>query len=174
LAAFITVQELADYMQRPDVLDDPAAEMAVQGACDVCRTVAGQPFTNTTSTVVVDGTGTDVLVLPRVPVSKVTSVTVGDTADTSYVADNGMLFKQSGTWRRGRRNVTVKLTHGYSDLAFPSDVKQVALAIAARLLNQAPRNAMAETVGDVQVRYAVAPTDLTANELRILRLHSGR
>ena len=43
----------------------------------------------------------------------------------------------------------------------------VALAIAARLVLQGPM--LEETVGETRAKYAVASTDLTANELRILR-----
>jgi hypothetical protein len=71
-------------------------------------------------------------------------------------------------------NVVVRYTHGYRSTDVPDDVRMVALNLAGRLLIQGPKNAMAETNGDVQIRYAVAATDLTANELRILRRHSGR
>jgi hypothetical protein len=173
VAAFITAQELSDFLQR-DVTTDTGVDLALEGASEICRTVADQPFTQTTTTQTLDGSGTDVLVLPRVPVASVSTVSVGGTATTEFVQDNGLLLKQSGTWRRGRRNVEVKYRHGYSTTAIPADVKSVALSVAARLLTQAPLNAIQEQLGDVSRRYAVAATDLTANELRILRAHSGR
>jgi hypothetical protein len=173
LAAFITAQELSDFLGR-DVTTDDGVDLALEGACSICSTVAEQTFPEATTTIVLDGSGTDVLVLPDVPVSSVTSVSVGGSATTAYVQDNGLLLKQSGTWSRGRRNVEVKYRHGYSSSAIPADVKMVALNVAGRLLVQAPTNAIQEQVGDVSRRYAVAATDLTANELRILRAHSGR
>lgn len=171
MAALITVEELGAYLGR-DLTADDGAILAVDMASEACRTVAENGFNELQETITLDGTGTDVLVLPRVPVSTVSTVTVGDTVTTEFVQDNGMLFKQSGSWTRGRRNVSVKYKHGYSSSAIPDDVRMVVLALASRLVVQGP--AMAEANGDVNVRYAVANTDLTANELRILRRHSGR
>jgi hypothetical protein len=171
--AFITAAELSDFLGR-DVSADDGAEAAIEAACQICRDVAGQDLTEATETILLDGTGTDCLVLPGFPTSSVTTVTVGGTADTDFVLGNGMLFKQAGTWTKGRRNISVKYKHGYRTRDVPASVKQVAKAVAARLLVQAPKNAMAEVNGDVSIRYATAPTDLTANELRILRKHAGR
>lgn len=173
MASLITVQELSDYLGR-NMAGDAGATLAVDMASEAVRTEAGQAFNEITDTLLLDGSGTDVLVLPKVPVASITSVTVGGTAATDYVESNGMLVKTStaGVWTKGRRNVEVKYKHGYSSTKIPDDVRMVALALAARLVVQGP--AMAETNGDVNVRYAVAATDLTNNELRILRKHSGR
>jgi hypothetical protein len=175
VAAFITATELSSFLGR-DVTTDDGVDLAIDGACATCETVADQTFGETNETVTLDGSGTDAMVLPGVPVSRVSSVTVAGTATTEFVADTrrGMLVKQSGLWPRGRMNVVVRYTHGYRSTDVPDDVRMVALNLAGRLLVQGPKNAMAETNGDVQIRYAVAATDLTANELRILRRHSGR
>lgn len=170
LDPFITVEELSDKIGR-DVSSDPGATLAVDGACAVCRTIAEQDFSSVTETVALDGTGSDVLILDRVPVTRITSVTVGDDLDTTYVASKGMLFKQVGVWPLGRRNVSVKYQSGYSEI--PDDIRKVALDLAAREVLQGV--AAAEANGDVNVRYGVpAASDLTANELRILRKYRGR
>lgn len=172
--SFITVDELSDYLGR-SVSADPAAQLAVDGACAVIRTISEQDFTESTETVTLDGTGTDALVLSQLPISSVQSVTVAGTADTNYaLSGTGVLVKTSGVWPRGRQNVTVKYRHGYRSTDIPADIRQVALGLAARQLVQGPKNAMAETNGDVQIRYATAASDLTNNELRILRRHRGR
>lgn len=172
--SFITVDELSDYLGR-DVSANPAAELVVDGACATVRTIAEQNFSESSDTVTLDGTGTDALVLSQLPVSTIQSVTVAGTADTDYaLSSNGVLVKTSGVWPAGRQNVTVKYRHGYRSTEIPADVRQVALSIAARQLVQGPKNAMAETNGDVSLRYATAAGDLTANELRILRRHRGR
>lgn len=171
--AFITPTELSAFLGR-DITSDDGAQSAVDMACATVETVAGQVVKEATSTILLDGTGTDVLILPGFPAASVTSVAVADAADTDYVLDNGMLFKTTGVWAKGRRNVEVKYKHGHTSSAIPDDVKMVALNLAGRLLVQAPKNALEETNGDVRIKYATAPTDLTANELRILRRHSGR
>jgi hypothetical protein len=64
----------------------------------------------------------------------------------------------------GRQNVTVTYTYGYSEV--PRDVRMVALSIASRLIVQGV--AVEESLGDARVKYAVAGSDLTKNEERIL------
>jgi len=75
------------------------------------------------------------------------------------------------TWPMGRQNVRVTYGHGYQTLTVPSDVCEVALELAMRMVAQGV--AQSETVGDVQIAYGMAADDLTANELRILERYRG-
>jgi hypothetical protein len=174
---FITTTDLVNYIGRGGTAD-PGMVIAVDAACDICRDVAEQSFNQATSTITLDGTGTDAILLPEHPVTAAGTVSVNGTAVTDYVLnDNGILYRRvvdwddwtgtTLTWPEGRQNVTVTFDHGYSSADLPRSVRMVALAIAARLVVQGP--ALQETVGEESVRYAVANTDLTAGELRILR-----
>lgn len=174
-SGFITTQDLSDVLGR-DVTSDNGAEIAVQSACDVCRVVAEQTFDEVVGdTLTLDGTGTDCLLLPQLPVNAAGTVLVNGTAVTDYVlADNGRLIRGSANscwstgafWPLGRQNVTVTYDHGYAGGTIPADVRMVALSVASRLVIQGV--ASREQVGDVQVQYATAATDLTNGEQRIL------
>lgn len=176
LDPFITVQDLSDRLGR-DVTTDPGAISAVDSACQICRAVAEQDFNAGTSTVTLDGTGTDALILPQRPVGTVSSVTVNGEAITDWtLSDTGMLFRGTAgstpyfwhrpDWPRGRQNVQISYTHGYDSMTVPSDVCEVALNLAMRLAVQGV--AQQETVGDVSVNYGQPADELTKNELRIL------
>jgi hypothetical protein len=154
--------------------------MAVDAACDMCRTIAEQSFNAGTTTVTLDGTGTDSLLLPELPVTAAGTVVVNGGTVTDYALNgNGILFRRSSdptssgnTWRtlvwpEGRQNVRVTFQHGYADGDVPRDVRMVALAIAARLVIQGPM--LQETIGETSARYAVASTDLTNGEKMILQ-----
>ena len=52
-------------------------------ACDMVRTLAEQTFNDGTTTLTVDGTGTDAIVLPELPVNTVGTVNLIDTAGTT-------------------------------------------------------------------------------------------
>jgi hypothetical protein len=139
---FITRDDLTNYLGR-DVSDDPGALIALDAACDTCRTLAEQLFNADTTTITLDGTGTDALVLPQLPVNAAGTVTVAGTAVTDYtLSADGMLFRGSaGTdprpvWPRGRQNVTVTYDYGYEPSDLPRDVRMVALALASRLIVQ--------------------------------------
>ena len=177
---FITTTDVVNYLGRGGTAD-PGMIIAVDSACDICRDVAEQTFNQGTSTIYLDGTGTDALLLPEAPATAAGTVLVAGGTVTDYVlSDNNILFRkqtsadvdytnnyQALTWPVGRQNVQVTYTHGYADADIPRSVRMVALAIAARLVLQGPM--LEETVGETRAKYAVASTDLTANELRILR-----
>ena len=177
LDPFVTVQDLTDYVGR-DVTADPGALMAVDAACDMIRDITEQDFNAGTTTITLDGSGTDVLILPQRPVTRAGTVLVDGSAITDYVpaTPDGFLYRGAavatftGTgacWPRGRQNVTVTYEHGFQSLDVPRSIRMVAISYAARLVLQGV--AQQETVGDVIVNYGMSASDLTVNELRILK-----
>jgi hypothetical protein len=184
LDPFITEQDVVNYLGR-GTASDPGLIIAVDAACEICRDIAEQPFTRGTSTVTMNGTGSDALVLKNFPVVSAGTVTVNGTAVTNYEVDtvNGMLFRGTvdpqasvdydlvnytpPVWPKGRQNVSVTYEHGYTTTDFPRSVKMVALEVASRLVVQGP--VQEESQGDLRVKYSVAATDLTAGEKAILR-----
>jgi hypothetical protein len=175
---FISTQDLSDLLGR-DVTSDPGAVMAVDAACDTIRRIAEQDFNQATSTIGLDGTGTDSLILPQRPVAAAGTVLVDGGTILDYISPtvDGLLYRGTATaagyagisgacWPRGRQNVTVTYDHGYAPDDLPRDVRMVAVQIAMRLVVQGV--AQSETVGDVTIGYGMAADDLTANELRVL------
>lgn len=177
---FITTQDVVDLIGRGGTTD-PGMIIAVDSACDICRTVAEQSFNAATSTITLDGSGTDALLLPELPVTAAGTVVVAGGTVTDYVLNgNGILFRKADgtdvdycdayralTWPTGRQNVQVTFDHGYLDADLPRDVRMVALSIAARIVVQGV--ALEESVGDVRVKYASAATELTNSERLILQ-----
>lgn len=181
---FIAPSDLKDYLGR-DVTSDPGALIVTDAACDMVRTMTGQEINRGTSTVTLDGAGTDALVLPQHPVSSAGTVVVSGGTVTDYVlADNGTLIRKVAdsaslqdwwtdyrapmiVWPRGRQNVVVTYVHGYEDADIPRDVRMVALAYASRLMIQGP--AIQEGLGQASIRYSTASTDFTNGEKAILR-----
>lgn len=173
LDPFITVADLGDYLGR-DLSADDGAVIAIDAACEICRDVAGQDFNAGTATFTLDGTGTDAVLLPQLPVKSVSAVLVAGTAITDYTLNSdGMLFRGTAgcdprpVWPSGRQNVAVTAVTGYETTDFPRSVRMVALSIASRLVVQGV--AIEESVGSVRMKYAVASTDLTNGEKLILR-----
>lgn len=191
LPPFISRDDLGDYLGR-DVTTDDGALIAIDAACDIVRTITEQDFNAVTNgTAYLDGTGTDSLLLNRLPVTDITSVTVGGTLTSGTfsggsvisswtVREDGVLLRTRGAassswladpvpmkWPAGRQNVKVVYSSGYGTAVLPRDVRMVALQIAARLIVQGV--SVYETVGDVSMRYGGPATDFTNGELRILR-----
>lgn len=184
---FVSTTDLSAYLGR-DVTTDPAALQAVDFACDVCRNWTGKTYNAGTTTETFDGTGVDSLRLTETPVTAVTAVTVSDgatppawtTAGTLDYAlnGNGILYvtNTAGTatfgsvWPVGRQNIRVAYQHGFTSV--PREVRGVALSLASRFLVQGP--ALFESLGDVNVRYAAASTELTPTEQLYLYRHRRR
>lgn len=190
MTAFITTTDLSNYIGR-DVTSDAGGTLAVNAACEIVRTLTEQDFDQVTGgTVRLDGSGTDALLLPQLPVTSISSVTIGGTITSGTVTggsavtdwalrDDGVLLRTAGAavavtddvvpsiWPTGRQNIAVIYNHGYGTATIPDDIKMVAISIANRLITQG--GAISETVGQVSKRYAVASTDLTNGEMAILR-----
>jgi hypothetical protein len=170
---FIDAQDLVDYLGR-GTISDPGMLIALDSACDMCRTIAEQDFNAGTATVSLDGTGGDSLVLAHFPVANAGTVILNGGTITDYMLSaNGLLLRGTAggtprpTWPQGRQNVTVTYEHGYQTVDLPRDVRMVALSIASRMIVQGV--AKSESVGPVSITYAAGASDVTANEDRILK-----
>lgn len=171
---FISVQDLIDYVGRGGTAD-PGMLIATDSACDTVRTFAERDFNQVIGgSAILDGSGTDALLLPQLPVTAAGTVTVNGGTVTDYMLNgNGILFRGTAgvdprpIWPLGRQNVRVTYDHGYADQDIPRDVRMVALSLASRIVIQGP--AVEENIGTVRVKYAGPPMDLTKTEQAILR-----
>jgi hypothetical protein len=175
---FITTSDIVSYIGRGGTAD-AAMVMAADSACAIVRDYTGQEFNRGTSSIALDGTDTDALLLPQLPVNSVSSVTVAGAAVTNYVlADHGVLFRGTAgayggaTWPGGRQNIRLTVDHGYDIAEIPRSVRRIALEVAARTVVQGPL--MEEYVGTVRAKYAAASTELTPTERLILDTYRRR
>lgn len=133
---FATPQELSVYSQGAIPESDPRSAGALQAATDIIRGICGWHIAplHTDEVVTLDGYG-QTLSLPTLHVTAVSEVTVdGDVtaSDTYQWSTLGELRRDDQWWSVGYRNVSVKMTHGYTDV--PAALKQLALAMASRSL----------------------------------------
>lgn len=159
--------------------DDEKALACVDAACDLVRSFTGQTINLVEDDeVVLDGSGTDTLLLPEAPVSEVSEVTIlryldgaisEETPLVDYALRDGILVRtDAATFLRGRLRYAITYTHGYPDAELPRDLRMVALQAAVRLFTQA-NGAVFESLGRYQVRYDGPPLDFTRTEQAILR-----
>jgi hypothetical protein len=178
----VSRQDLTDYLGR-DVTADEGALAAVDAASDMVRTLTEQTLNEVVGDqITVDGTGTDAIVLPQLPVNNVGTVElIGNDGGTTALQDyalngHGVLLRTRGSatedfptsigWPVGRQNVQITYDHGYGTADMPRDLRRVALSVASRLIVQGV--ALFETQGQQTVRYGVNSTDFTAGEKLIL------
>ncbi len=100
MTTLISTTELGDYLGR-DLSSVTTAELCCEMATEVCRTYSEQTLFTATETISLDGTGTDALLLPQLPVNAVGTVIVNGgtagTADYALDTEQGILVAVSGT-----------------------------------------------------------------------------
>jgi hypothetical protein len=149
------------------------AELVLEAASGLFVTYAdGQVIEEVEETVRLDGNGTQVLLLPQLPVTAVESVEVDGEAltedDHFRWSEKGILQRVCGRWPDLLGVVSVTYTHGYPEV--PQDVKLAVLRAAARTMRN-PAGAGTETVG----AYTVGGTQVLfgVDEIRVAWRYQG-
>lgn len=178
-----TPSELARWMGHPGFSDAELAraELLLELAEAVIEgpEAAGQSLAESVDTVLLDGTGTPRLLLPRWPVSAVTSVEVddGSTVTTLVVNDDytwseaGILRRRGAVWPCRDRCIEAVYTAGYDPV--PVSVKRIQMRLAATTWDN-PIGADSEQLGDRNVKWHVPGMELTKSEQRTLAAFGSR
>ena len=179
MSSYATPAQLAVYLGRPggEFDDDAETARAQQLLDDATGTIVdelGQDLAEVETTSVLDGTGTARLILPRHPVTAVTSVAVTDvdgaatvlTEDTDYTwSASGVLTRRGAVWPCHDRAVTVMYTAGYADI--PAAAQRICRRLAAAAWPN-PAGAETQDIGDSRYRWFVPGGELTTGEMRQL------
>jgi hypothetical protein len=198
---FGTVGQMSSYLRIEIPPTDIVANLALAAATVAIQQYTDQLITQTTETVILDGTGNDTMLLPELPVTDVTEVVVdvdtsnpqtlqpqsaGSNADYTWVGgEEGLLIRRRGQfilwqglfnakyghWPDRWQSVQVTYTHGWPTI--PTDLQLLCAIIAARAFAQDGANS--ETVGTYVAQYAAQPGQIAPAEKTILdRYKPGR
>lgn len=196
---FGTVDLMSEYLQEDIDPADPLALFVLAAAATAARKYCDAHISIVTDDVaIVDGSGSDVLLLPEHPVIDVTTVIEDYDLDSARTltppgngneseydwSDSGLLIHRTGTmlliqnqfsakygtWPNRRRSVQVTYSHGFATI--PYDIQLVCVASAAR--GWAQDGANSETAGSYTAQYAGQPASFTKDEQRILDRYRAR
>lgn len=167
--SFATVEELGDYLGGMPSDREAAAELALASATSVIQDYVGQTLTYVEDDeITLDGSNTDVLVLPELPVTEVASVEIDgeELGEDDYEVDfeNGLLVLDAGTWGVAKQSIAVIYTHGYEEI--PSGIRAICLQAAGRMFAQA--GIAQEQIGATSIRYGAVGVSLTPEEKQTL------
>ena len=151
-------------------LPDDRAELILSVVSGLVRDEAHQLFDQVeTDEAILDGTGTDVLLLPQLPVADVASVEENGTAlvdGTDYDwSANGVLRRLNGSWVRRARYYAVTYSHGYA--APPDGLRGIVLRVAARIVDN-PEGLIQSAMGGYSEAYRFDPAALSDADKRAL------
>lgn len=165
--SFATITDLENVLGRELPENDPAALFALDSATAMVRAIVYQYIEEVEDDVIVlDGTGTRVLLLPETPVSDVSLVEIDgeelDDDEYQWSAD-GYVRKLNGTWTTDLRSIEVTYSHGYATI--PALIVSITAKLAARMLDT-PISVRQEAIGAYSATYTAAT--LQADELVLL------
>lgn len=173
----ICLDDLGAYL-RKDLTGDNLGVIALDAASQIVRGYTGLTINPVASeTVTLNGNGATTMLLDNPPVSGVDSVEVDGVAlvegtDFEWTTA-GILYRLDGyTWTSGVKNVEVVYDHGWpttGDNAIPSDLRFIALQVAARIYDAGI--AAQETTGSYNVTYIAGAGGLNEYEKRVLDKH---
>lgn len=156
-----------------DVQESERAELLIDLAVGLVEAEARQTLTQSSDTAELDGTGTSFLVLPRWPVTDVSSVTIRDEdplIDGFTFTNQGLVERTSGVWPSGHGNIEVAYTAGFATIS--DDLKRVVLSVASRGW-ASPVGVRQESLGDHSVTYETSGLQLSTNELQVVRRYQA-
>jgi len=175
----VSLADLDDFAAVCGVPDDPVAAQAwLDQATTLLQSLTGQTLLPVTDdAVLLDGDGTNVIVLPEVPVTAVASVEaegVPLSTDEYEWSSDGLLRITGGpcvVWPNRYQALKVVYSHGFNPM--PNDLALACAGIACRLSTGAKNLASGgevtfEAVGAYQVRYATPTPGLTGVEAAIV------
>jgi hypothetical protein len=197
--AYASANELRLLLRHPQAFtaDETAqAELLIELAEGEVDDVTGQSLEQSTDTVTLDsptrqdpfphtpGTGSHTLILPRWPVTDVTSVTIlGDDEDDEVLtfgkdhdytwSASGTLTRVNGWWPTWDQSVQVVYTAGYATI--PAGVKRIVLRMAAAAWGN-PMLLASESLGDHSRSFSAEALGMSLSEKdrKLLGLYRAR
>lgn len=160
MAALTTTANLKAWVGLNGSADDAVLDRLVTSISAYVEAYLNRKIASATYTDVLDGTGTNGLMLPRYPVTAVSSVSIGgvlvsaaaDDASMGYVWSDIGLDYRGGVFTSGRRNVRVTYTAGYS--VTPPEIEQAVLELAALRYRERDRiGHSSKSIGGETVAY---------------------
>lgn len=180
---FTAAEFKAHYGISTTTWDDWLATLATQMTARIARYCNRNSFDSTAYTDDLDGTGTAFLVLPNIPVTTVSSVSVDQgreftetMSSDDYVIElesgvleilperfTTQLFSIAGEWPIGQKNIRVIYTAGYESI--PSDLKLAAIEWGAAVFNKRRHLGItSQTVGGMTTLFESASIPRTVVE----------
>ena len=150
-----TVADLAALLRKEIDEEDTSAIAALETASAFVEAYLGQEIALVEDDeIVLDGTGTRVLLLPSYPVTDVAEVLVDEEAlveGTDYEwSKTGELRRLGQRWPTSLRSIEVTYSHGYATV--PAAIVGVVAAVAGRIYD-APLTVRQESIGGYSVTY---------------------
>ncbi|MFQ5863160.1 MAG: head-tail connector protein [Candidatus Brocadiales bacterium] len=128
-----SVANVKEYLGISGTSEDALLSRLADWATDLIHSYCGRIFPGASYDEYYDGDGTEGLLANQYPISAVTSLEVNgiskDASTYTLYGQLGLLKLKSGTFPKGKKNVRLQYTAGYSTI--PKDLEQAAIELVA-------------------------------------------
>ena len=168
MASLATIAKLELWLGRD--VDNVSAQQALDIASDIVRNYCGHSISQILNdTLILDGTGTNFLLLPASPVNGIDSIEIdGEVLDSDNYkwSKKGWVKRIDGLFFPATPgSIEVIFNHGYATI--PNDIVGVVLSLSSRAIDGS-NNIKQETIGSYSVTYGDTTAVLRADEKMIL------
>jgi hypothetical protein len=173
-----SLERVKDYLRDTGTENDPWYEQMIGAVTDAVQSYCDRLFAEAAYSEKYDGNGKDQLRLKQYPISAVTSLAIDDDAvdltdadEYQLYADEGIICLPYGIFSKGRRNVEVAYTAGYSTI--PEDLEQAVIEWIALKWHERQENRIGITNkgGNVAGSLSFAQDDIPPEVRKILDLY---
>lgn len=178
-----TYADVKDYLGLANDSDQYTLTRLINAASDFIKNSLNWDIEATIYTETRNGIGSDRMVLKHWPVNFITSVTVdttvilpaSDSTQAGYLYDDSTIYLNGYRFTRGRQNVTVVYSAGFTDntIALPSEISQLCIDLVA--LKYKERDRIGQTSQTFAGQTVAFKTwDLTKDQKGILSVYQRR
>lgn len=159
MTALVSTEAFAEYVGTAHDPSDVQVIRALEIASELVRAEVRQTVDAVTEEAwTTDGTGSDAIVLPQLPVTEVVTVEVDGEEVTDWTLSGaGVLIRDDGYWPHGRQNVVITYSHGYD--VVPEGLQTLVLLVADRIYRTAGASGEteSETIGSYSYTRSTTP-----------------
>jgi hypothetical protein len=161
-----TVSDLEAYLNK-EFADETIAEFALDIASDLVRNYVGHSISKILNdTVVLDGSGTQILMLPAAPINGIDIIEIDGEilSNTKYKwSKKGYVIRTDGLlWPSNPGSIEIIYNHGYDTI--PNAIVGIVCSLAGRI-TEGQSGIKQESIGSYSVTYADPTPYLRANEM---------
>lgn len=127
---FTTLATVKEFVGITSVNDDALLTRLINDASTLMQSWLSRDITSATYTQKLDGKGIDEITLTNYPITAVSALTIDGITPTAYGFDDNNIYLTDGSvFTKGKRNITVTYTAGFTTV--PTDLEQVCVDLVA-------------------------------------------
>jgi len=179
-SALVSVAKVREVL-KPQSIDDARIEFFINAASESANKISGRTLASTSYVKIIDGSGSDELMLPDFPVSVLTRLSDdpervwspdSDIAPGDLIIDldTGIILYKAGVFSQGKKVIRVEYSAGYVRDQSPADLEEAVMETISFYMNRLGGNGARIGIKSLTAQGAVTTSYETALPLTVRRV----